>query len=92
MCSQMGRALPYLHNGSHHIEIVLTTEMGMDTIIFFIQRMKFCLLHSCPHAIHASHIRTMQHGLGGKEERKEGKLCNPVLHSRSKAAFLLFLI
>jgi hypothetical protein len=74
-----------LHNGSHHIEIVLTTEMRIETILFFIQRMKFCLLHSCPHCIHASHIRTLQHGLhtclththpaawSGWEGRKEGR-------------------
>jgi hypothetical protein len=29
-----------VHNGSHHIEIVLTTEMGIETINFFIERMK----------------------------------------------------
>lgn len=65
-----------LHNGSHHIEIVLTTETGIETIIFFIQRMKFCLLHSCPHPIHTSHIGTPV-AWSGWEGRKEGKLCNP---------------
>jgi hypothetical protein len=81
-----------LHNGSHHIEIVLTTEMRIETILFFIQRMKFCLLHFA-HTAYMPHTYApcSMVWVGRKKGRKESSAIQCCIQGAKQLSFFFFI-